>query len=183
MPECGIPFGSIQKPPASGVPPNWLKRSMVGAPAQLASTAPLPGSGGKGGGGTTVMKTAVEARLGIGQAWSLEVTTMFAGENAGSGVQHKVAVAGFVPTTVSVAPGSWASVWEVTLSTVSGSGSVKTISTQNGTPSQTSIPVGLVIRALVALERPSVTGGGSVQSITTKRKSRITVPITFPLPS
>ena len=45
------------------------------------------------------MKIAVEATLGIGQAMSDAEITTLAGENAGSGVQQKVAVAGFVPVT------------------------------------------------------------------------------------
>jgi hypothetical protein len=106
MPECDVPFGAVQTPPALGVPPNWANKLTFDPPAQLETDAEVPAFGITGGGGTTVMNAELLTTLAIGHALSVAVTRIFAGENAGSGVQQMVATAGFVPTTVNVEPGS-----------------------------------------------------------------------------
>ena len=99
-----------------------------------------------------------------------------------SGVQQMVATAGLLPATEKVAPGSCAATCEVTETTASGSTSEKDRSTQKFTPSQTSISLVLVMMPLVMPVGPRLSAGGSAQLITTKRKSRITVPMSWPSP-
>ena len=182
MPLLTTPFGSVHTPAASGVPPSSGKREMEGPAVQL-FTLPLdPASGGTAGGSTTVMSTEVEASLGMGQALSRAVIRMFAGEKAASGVQQRRPTAGLVPVTTNVAPGNKAATLEVR-EIAPGSASLNGISTQNGTPSHTSTLPVPVMKPDVPLVSPVVVGGVPAQLETTKRKSRITVPMGTPLVS
>ena len=84
-----------------------------------------------------------------------------------SPVQQSVPVAGLVPVMVKVAPGSSVVAFEDSVSTVAASASLNTTSTQNASPSQTSIELLPSRRPAVLFTSPPVVGALPVQFITT----------------
>ncbi|MBV6406065.1 MAG: hypothetical protein GFGODING_02850 [Flavobacteriales bacterium] len=130
-----------------------------------------------------MMLIEVDATFSMGQLPSRASTYTFTGVLPMSPVQHRVAVAGLVPLTVKVAPGSRARALEVRVSTVPASTSVNTTSTQNDSPSHTSMVLPLNNRPAVLFTSPPVVGALPVQFITTNIWSRITEPISTPLAS
>lgn len=99
----------------------------------------VPGDGATPPTSTVVMFTAMEAVFSIGQLPSSACTSTFTGEFARSPVQQMRAVAGLVPITLKVEPGNKAVACDTTCSTVPGSASVNSTSTQNASPSHTSM--------------------------------------------
>jgi hypothetical protein len=128
------------------------------------------------------MRIDAEATFGIGHVLSVAVMDTLTGENEMSGVQHNVPTAGFVPTTVKVAPGSKAAAFETNVTLPPGSASEKGISTQKGRPSHTSMPLAPTINPPTLFVRPVVTGGVPMQFTTITMKSRMMVPMGTPAP-
>ena len=117
----------------------------------------------------------------MGHELSFATTNTFAGEKAGSGVQHNLPITGLEPIKVNVEPGSSAAAFAVRTMEEPTSASVNGISTQNGTPLQTSTDPALTMNAFVPLVRPVLTGGVVAQFCTMNMKSRITVPMGTPM--
>ncbi len=140
---------------------------MGAALAQAETDASVPGSNDAPAPATVTMLIDVEAMFSTGHALSSASTRTFTGVFARSPVQQSVAIAGSVPVTVNVAPGSKANAFDTTWSVVAGSPSENTTSTQNDWPSHTSMLLGPVSRPAVLLERPAVAGAEPVQFSTT----------------